>query len=122
MQERTAHEIMIALSTPGADRVDVLVDLVLDLFMEVAALRDDRIRRGQHLDSYRVAYRDNALLSHNSAGPSSGWDKVLSHFYPSQKRDDGRVWRESTMLRRLGSTDAEVLDFENEAKQSETYT
>jgi hypothetical protein len=125
MQEPTAGEIVTALFASGAspaDRFNVLVGIVLDLMMEVQALRDERLRRGQDLGSYRESYRDNALLPHNSAGTSTGWEKLLREFYPRQRRPDGRVWRESLMLRRLGFTAAEIAAFEDEAEQSETYT
>jgi hypothetical protein len=99
-------------------RVDALTRVVLDLLLEVEALREAQTANR----NYRDAYRATCLLTHNSAGPSSGWEKLIECYYPYDKTADGRVWRESIMMRRLGFTPAECSEYEKDAREAETYT
>jgi len=102
----------------SARRVEALTTLVLDLLVEVEALRQAQAAQ----TAYRDAYRAAALLTHNSAGPSSGWQKLLERYYPLEASSDGRTWREVLMMRRLGFTPAELEAYREEAAQVETDT
>jgi hypothetical protein len=104
----------------------ILVEMIQDLMMEVESLRAALAELTQKLDleedPYARAYLETARLSHNSAGPLSGQDKLLELFYPWNKEDDGRNWREAIMMRRLGLSEEEIGDFKREAAQAEMYT
>src|SRR5262245_36530471 len=97
MIEMTARALIqsVLASNPSAGdaemvrRVEALTTVVLDLLAEVEALRQAQAAKG----SYRDAYRAACLLTHNSAGPSSGWEKLIECYYPRDKSADGRVWR-----------------------------
>src|SRR6266540_1591227 len=69
-------------------RTEVLFEMVCDLLMEVEALPEALLQSaagsGGKESAYARAYREIALLTHNSAGPSSGLDKLLARFYPPQ--------------------------------------
>ena len=109
-------------------RIDILTTIVLDLMMEVEALRE----AGAEGSDYAHAYRKAGLLTHNAAGPCSGWDKLLWRFYPRDKpvnmlnavdhASQARSWRESLMMERLGFTAEEVAAYRLEAEEAETYT
>jgi hypothetical protein len=124
--ERTQAEITRATFDPVegddrealATRVSVLTSLVFDLMAEVEALRQAHVSDA----AYRAAYRDVGLLTHNSAGPSAGWQKLLARYYPERRFADGRVWRESVMLQRLGFTPDEIAAFQQQADEMEQYT
>lgn len=126
MKEMTARDLIRDLFPSGrsvqgaelAGRVEALTTLVLDLLAEVEALR-----RAQGTKSdYRDAYRATCLLTHNSAGPSTGWEKLIECYYPHQQSSDGRVWRESAMMRRLGFSSTEIDAYRKEAGEAEVYT
>ena len=101
-----------------ARRVEALTTLVFDLLAEVEALRQVVASQPAYGDAYRAA----CLLTHDAAGPSSGWEKLLDRYYPRQSSTDGRAWRETLMMRRLGFTPAEIEAYQREAEQAETYT
>jgi hypothetical protein len=109
-----------------------LVAIILDLLMEVEALRTAVLASqtetsGKDSD-YARAYRDTAYLTHNAAGPSSGLEKLLAQFYPRslerEGRDErqGRAWRECLFLRRLGFTEDEIRAYKEEAEEAEAFT
>ena len=103
--------------------IDVLVSLLLDLFMEVEALREALIKidgresapeSGEQFQvdyqssvpsfaksTYQKAYLDAAYETHDNGGPSGGLDKLLARFYPTSVDDLGRTWRECLLLERL---------------------
>lgn len=124
--ERTQVEMVRDVFGPiGGDdrealvrRVQALTVLALDLLAEVEALRQIHIAE----PAYRDAYRQTGLLTHDAAGPTSGWQKLLGRFYPRQRAADGRVWRESLMLDRLGAEAADIDVFRREAEEMEQYT
>jgi hypothetical protein len=126
MKEMTARDVNRDVFPSGrsaqgaelAERVEALTTLLLDLLNEVEALRQAQATKSD----YRDAYRASCLLTHNSAGPSSGWEKLIERYYPRQQASDGRVWRESLMMRRLGFTPAEIDAYQREAEEAETYT
>src|SRR5688500_13223492 len=110
VRDATSHDLTRDLLTAAspedpavlARRVEALTILVFDLLAEVDALRQTQATGS----AYRDAYRETSVLGHNSSGVSSGWGKLLERFYPREPSADGRVWRESLMMRRLGFTRA----------------
>jgi hypothetical protein len=126
MKGMTSRDLILDLfpSSPSAGgeelkrRVDALTTLTLDLLAEVEALRQAQATQCNYRDAYRAAY----LLTHNSAGPSTGWEKLIECYYPRQRSADGRVWRESVMMRGLGFTSAEIGAYVREAREAEVYT
>lgn len=141
--ELNHSEIMSSLLA-ARDRgvhIDMLVTLILDLFMEVEALREAVIKiddrtfdppLGEHFkldyehsilafgkSTYREAYLNAALETHNNGGPSGGLDKLLARFYPSDADDLGRTWRECLLLERLGFAPAEIDEYKNAAQDAE---
>jgi hypothetical protein len=107
---------------------------VLDLLMEVEALRAVHLASNGGAPSkdsaYGSAYRDTAYLTHNARGPSSGLDKLLSLFYPTESEKERgtprpghqRTWRECLILRRLGFSEEQLRAYKNDAEQAETLT
>jgi len=139
MLDKTQREILQALfmtaSTKGAEgdpRIEVLVAMVFDLLMEVEALRTvvsaSKLGAGGKDSAYSRAYQETAYLTHNACGPSSGLEKLLALFYPSQAEGEGpswrerRTWRECLLMRRLGFSDEEVRAYKVAAEQAETFT
>jgi hypothetical protein len=114
---------------PPDPRTEALVAVVLDLLMEVEALRavllasDDG---GRNRAAYRRAYQETAYLTHNACGPSSGIDKLLALFYPERVEEkrghEVRTWRECVMLRRLGFSEEEITRYKEAARQAEMFT
>lgn len=125
-------------------QVELLVALILDLFMEIEALREAVIKidnrtfeipRGEHLEvdsknpilaygksSYQRAYLNAAFETHNNGGPSGGLDKLLARFYPSSVDELGRTWRECLLLERLGFSPSEIDEYKNAAQDAEMST
>jgi hypothetical protein len=125
-------------------RLGTLVTLVLDLLMEVEALREAlmRLEAGTHAadrsdgcestcrgliqlcgkSAYGRAYLDTAYLTHNNAGPSGGLDKLLAKFYPLGSDEAGRTWRESLLLDRLGFSEPEIAEYMKAAEEAEMFT
>ena len=142
--ELSHHEI-VSLLSEGRNRhvhVDVLVSLMLDLFMEVEALREALIKidsktfeqgelfqfdyEGSLLSvgnsTYLKAYLTAAYETHNNGGPSGGIDKLLARFYPTSTDDLGRTWRECLLLERLGFSAEEIEDYKDAAQDAEMLT
>lgn len=130
MNRKNVREMVFALSGAGDPpaRIAVLSQLVVDLLVEVEALREAVIRLHpvdggapvhggydfpcdesltEDKAAYPASYADAAFALHNAAGPSSGLEKLLGRFYPS----NGATPRESLMLRRLGYSDAGIARF-----------
>jgi hypothetical protein len=102
MIDKTLNEIRDAFFKSASKRwladprTEVLFAMVCDLLMEVEALRETLLRSntgsGRKESAYARAYREIALLTHNSAGPSSGLDKLLARFYrPEAEMCSGRT-------------------------------
>ena len=140
-------EVRTLLDTLQGDRIDpavraeVLGQVVLDLLMEVEALRravralSDRVGPldagddaldGSHSPrtAYAAAYAGTAWLTHCAAGLTGGWEKLLETFYGEvsgrNRPPDG--WRECLMLKRLGLSDAEIAEYMASASGAEAYT
>ena len=129
------HALLAARS--GNLQVNILVSLILDLFMEVEALREalikidsslleptvDQTESGSILNlaksTYQRAYLDAAFEMHNNEGEYGGLDKLLARFYPSSADDLGRTWRECLLLARLGFSSAEIDEYKSVAQAAE---
>jgi hypothetical protein len=108
-------------SPPPAElgaHLTTLARAVLDLMMEVEALR--RAAAGE--SDYRAAYRSTGLLTHDCGGPSGGWARLLEQYYPREDPTAKRSWRESAMLKRLGASQEEILAYQREAEGLEFLT
>ena len=136
------HALLAARS--GNVQVNILVSLILDLFMEVEALRealikiDDSVFEPSACDqlelkyqksiltagksTYQRAYLDAAFETHNNQGAYGGLDKLLARFYPSSADDLGRTWRECLLLERLGFSPAEIAEYKCVAQAAEMLT
>lgn len=128
----------------GNLQASVLVALILDLFMEVEAMREALIKIDNRIfeptvgdyfeidyekpllsfgkSNYQKAYLDAAYETHNNGGPSGGLDKLLARFYPSSADDLGRTWRECLLLERLGFSPSEIDQYKNAAQDAEMLT
>lgn len=125
-------------------RMEVLAALVMDLFVEVEALREAVMRlesvspdgrAGSHLEHvhpalvlasirtvYQKAYLETAFETHNNGGPSGGLDKLLARFYPPAADETGRAWRECLLLARLGFSPSEIAEYKRAAEEAEMFT
>lgn len=101
-----------------------LMVLLSHLLTEVEALREalsspetpEAVRR-----NYLEAYERIAVLSHNSAGPSGGLEKIIRRFVPDQTRTD-RFAPELKMMERLGATEQEQQALREAMEKVEMYT
>jgi hypothetical protein len=101
-----------------------LVALLFRMTMEIEALREalsspatpEAVR-----EAYRHAYARTAVLSHNSAGPTGGAEKVLRQFLPWEASDD-RFCSELVMMKRLGATPEEQQALRDKLEEVEMYT
>ena len=121
MDEPTSRDIAKTLFLPSADlrqRIDTLTTVVMDLMMEVEALRETLAAK----TDYREAYRGTGLLTHDSTGPSMGWDKLLDRYYPRNRNERGRAWREALMLHRLGFSTSDIEAYRRDAEGMEVRT
>jgi len=84
------------------ERLELLQGVVVDLLIEIDALRSTLADAAPELrKAYAARYRDAALLSHNGAGFMSPIEKVLLSFIDVDGLGEGEL-REEPMLRRLG--------------------
>lgn len=105
--------LQILASTNPSERAAALSSLVMDLLVEVQALRLAVAAVPEAREKYREAYESTYVLSHNSAGVTPGQVKVLKEFLTQ---------REGAWLKRLGVSDAEVAAFESHCREVETYS
>lgn len=101
--------------------------MIFDLLVEVEALRETLATAAGNAgrSAYARAYERSAYLTHNAAGPSSGWEKMLDRFYSNAQADDDggrRGWRECLMLRRLGLSEEEIQAYRANARSAEMFT
>ena len=71
---------------------------------------------------YGRAYRATALLSHNSAGPSTGIEKLLERWLSDETTRNGIAVPEVLMLKRLGYSEDEIERYLDEAEQNESLS
>ena len=125
-------------------RMEVLAALLMDLFVEMEALREavmrlegvsPDVRADTHLEHghsglalafgktvYQKAYLETAFETHNNSGPSGGLDKLLARFYPPAADEMGRAWRECLLLARLGFSPSEIVAYKRAAEEAEMFT
>lgn len=142
MKRPSSRDLAMALYAQGdlGARTEALRHLVIDLLVEVEALRsaltqlqvggagpsvhsgfdipchDDTLVAGKA--AYPAAYIDAAYVLHNAAGPTAGVEKLLARFYPPDTNEP----REALMLHRLGFSDSEVDKFVIAATQAEFFS
>jgi hypothetical protein len=138
---RALHGVLHGYEGDLARRTEVLGRIVLDLLMEVEALRkavkelsdrtgapdagEDILGGPRHgvlgpRTAYAAAYADTAWLTHCAAGPTDGWEKLLAEYYSWDAEPS--EWRECLILKRLGFSDADIARFMESARQAETFT
>ena len=99
-------------------------DLLLEVVREVHALREAKMRElhesvtSPRASSYGQVYKDTAFLTHNNAGPSHGWQKLILAF----RGDSPLGWSELSHLRRIGFDHDELSAYETKAQEAELYT
>ena len=125
-------------------RIEMLVTLLMDLFVEVEALRASVIRLdgvipvarpAAELDFdtsapavspaksvYQKAYLETVYETHNNSDSSGGLDKLLARFYPPAADETGRAWRECLLLARLGFSPSEIAAYKRAAEEAEMFT
>ena len=115
--------------TPRVSREETLAIVVLGLLMEVEALRttvrkvaESSLPPDRARAAVSDAYREIALLTHDSTGPSDGWEKLLARFFPKSLDGGERQWRETIFMRRLGCTEQEIEAYKREALGAEAQT
>lgn len=111
-------------------KVTILTHLVFELLREVEALRESQIRDTKpenHSSNYLKAYLETALLTHNSAGVTTGLEKLLFRWLGEDwesipKTKVGSTLREILILKRLGLTDEEITNYIQDAETAEKLT
>ena len=114
----------LALKMMRDDTVAPLIHVLIQLTMEVEALREalsspdtpEPVRQ-----SYRKAYERIAVLSHNAAGCGGGTEKVLARYFPRQTPAPAFA-KERMMMKRLGATEEEVERLCEEMDTVSQYT
>lgn len=115
------------------DKVQMLTELVFELLREVEALRAAQINQAESQgiapkeSDYGKAYVNTALLTHNSAGPSGGLDKLLALWFGWTNQHIPRTHRrflarEVLILKRLGFTEQEITEYIKTAENFERRT
>jgi len=102
----------------------VVIQLLERLLMEVEALREalsdpsvpDTVRA-----AYKQAYARTAIMSHHSAGPHGGLEKLLRRYCPRAETGE-RFWAERQMMARLGATADEQTALCEGIEEVESYT
>jgi hypothetical protein len=144
--ELTHPELISALfAKPDLSaRIEVLAALLMDLFVEMEALREAVMRLegstpGARANAcfelghsglilacgktvYQRAYLETTFETHNNGGPSGGLDKLLARFYPPAADETGRAWRECLLLARLGFSPSEIAEYKRAAEEAEMFT
>jgi hypothetical protein len=140
---RSLLNLLAGNEDDSARQREVLGRLVLDLLMEVEALRRavmelsaraGPMEKGENIHDgnrhgltgprtvYAEAYIDTAWLIHWSAGPSDGWEKLLAEYYSRATGSKWDEWRECVMLKRLGFSEADIAKYKESARAAETCT
>jgi hypothetical protein len=110
-----------------ARRIALLTELVLDLALEVEALRAERAGAAAKTGdgAYAEAYMKSAAVAHSGAGVVPGWLKLMTRFYSTSEEDntlDGRPLRELLLLRRLGVDEDRLRAFAEHIRHVESLT
>lgn len=124
----TSHAMLRALFHPDAapsPQVEALLTLVIDLAVEVEALRATVADDPQLRATYRARYAEAAMLPHDASGPSGGLHKLLARYYGDETVDEWSgptSWRELLMLRRLGASPDDLAAWQAHAREAQTFT
>lgn len=121
------EQLSLLRSDDVQTQVRVLRELVMDLMIEVEALRAAQLARPQSdRAAYRSAYETTALASHNSAGAFGSPLRLLEMWYGTEdlppSLDEDWVRREVALLRRLGATEAEIEEHLRRAAYNSSLT
>lgn len=106
------------------DEIKALRKIVFHLIREIHVLRETAIQSSQKDNIlpkeslYGKIYKETCVLSYNSAGPSSGEDKILLDWFNNY---DG-LPDEVIMLRKLGYNESEINEYLNEIDNVSCYT
>ena len=125
----TAWNMHSALAQGDVEaKVHVLQMLVLDLLREVEALRRTQLEECQakgispKQSPYAHAYRETALLTHDSTGTSTGIRNLLERWEECEGTRHGGSLNELAMLARLGFSAQEIVQYIQEAEDYEMRT
>jgi hypothetical protein len=105
-------------SVPPQEHTVLLQSVLLDLLVELRALRDTIAETPELRARYAARYRESALLGRNSAGVIMPAEKVIRAFLDPDGQGEGEL-REEGMLRKLG---VDVEQYRQEAEEVSTYT
>src|SRR5262245_57678030 len=94
------------------ERLALLQGVVLDLLIEIQALRAVVADVPELRKRYAERYREAALLSHNTAGLVTSLEKVIRQFIDVDHGGEGEH-REEPMLRALG---VDIEEYRREAE------
>lgn len=108
----------VSRAVPPAEHTVLLQTVLLDLLVEVQALRDTLADTPELRARYAAHYRRNVLRAHNAAGVVLPLEKVLRAFVAPDGNAEGE-YREEGMLRKLG---VDLEGYREEANLVSTYT
>lgn len=106
------------------DEIKTLRKIIFHLIREVHVLRETAIQSTKNENTlpkdslYAQLYKEICIGSYNSAGTSSGEEKILADWFNS---GDG-LPDEVIMLRKLGYSEHEIVDYLNEIEKVRCYT
>ncbi len=95
------------------DEIKVLREIIFHLIREIDILRETNIQKSilenqSPKDTiYGKLYKEICIESYNSAGPSSGADKIMWNWFNSS---DG-LPDETIMLRKLGYSEDDIIEY-----------
>jgi len=123
MSSWAIYQALLKQFMQGGSQVH-LITVLMRLLTEVEALREalsspetpEAVRA-----AYRKAYERTASLSHNSAGPSGGMEKVLARFFP-EGTPTGRFPSEMAMMDRLGASEEDKQALYEHLETVETFS
>lgn len=91
----------VSRSVPAQEHTMLLQSVLIDLLVEVRALRDTLADTPELRARYAAHYRRAALLIHDATGVILTADKVIRAFIDPDGKGEGEL-REEGMLRKLG--------------------
>jgi hypothetical protein len=106
------------------DEIKALRKIVFHLIREIHILRETSIQSSRKENvlakdaTYGKIYKEICVLSYNSAGPTSGEDKILSDWFDNI---DG-LPDEVIMLRKLGYNESEINEYLKKIDEFSCYT
>ena len=106
------------------DEIKVMRKIIFHLIREIDILRETNIQRSiqenqSPMDSiYGKLYKEICIESYNSAGPSSGEDKIIQDWF---NRND-ELPDETIMLRKLGYSEDDIKKYLEKIAEVSQYT